>query len=185
MLSKILIHCYTLECQLFHQVNRHYDIRMLNRLFTTLTHLGGATFTIAITLIIALFAPEPIRIVGIVCAISLALSHIPVAIIKKKYPRLRPYLVLEQSKHQKNPLKDHSFPSGHTTAVFSVVIPIIMMRPSLAIILLPLACLVAISRVYLGLHYPSDILVGGLLGSTVAFCVYFSSMAIFPSVFLN
>ena len=62
------------------------------------------------------------------------------------------------------PLKDHSFPSGHTTAIFSVLTPFVFHLPSLALPLLALGSLVALSRIYLGHHYPSDVLVGVLLG---------------------
>ena len=93
-----------------------------------------------------------------------AVGYIPVAIAKKLYPRQRPYIQLKHTKVLENPLKDHSFPSGHTTAIFSLVTPLMITYPAFAAVLLPLAVTVGISRIYLGLHYPTDVLVGLILG---------------------
>jgi undecaprenyl-diphosphatase len=107
-------------------------------------------------------------------ALSLAISHIPVQLVKKLFPRKRPYLMIEETKVPLNPLKDHSFPSGHTTAIFSVIIPLVLFSPALSFILIPLGLCVGLSRIYLGLHYPSDVMAGGLLGSCVGvFCFLF------------
>ena len=106
-------------------------------------------------------------------ALALSLSHLPVHFVKKLFPRKRPYLTLEKTKFPANPLQDHSFPSGHTTAFFSVVIPYVLLIPNLAIVLIPLGICVGISRIYLGLHYPSDVIAGGILGSLVGFLCFY------------
>ncbi|UUZ83211.1 phosphatase PAP2 family protein [Paenibacillus sp. P26] len=111
------------------------------------------------------------RTAGIECCAALAASHLPVAIIKKKYPRLRPYLVLPDTHTCKKPLTDHSFPSGHTTAIFSLTVPLMFTGPWALAFLLPLASLVGLSRIYLGQHYPSDCLAGSLIGSGTAMMV--------------
>jgi membrane-associated phospholipid phosphatase len=100
--------------------------------------------------------------------VALALSHIPVAVSKKTWPRQRPYLTLPGTNTFRNPLTDHSFPSGHTTAVFSLVTPFVAACPVLAWVLVPVALSVAVSRMYLGLHYPSDCLAGATIGTAVA-----------------
>ena len=87
-------------------------------------------------------------------ALALGLSHIPVHIVKKMFPRKRPYITLEKTNFHANPLQDHSFPSGHTTAIFSVIIPFIIFIPTLSFILIPLGVCVGISRIYLGSSLP-------------------------------
>ncbi|MCY9660340.1 phosphatase PAP2 family protein [Paenibacillus chondroitinus] len=156
------------ETRMFHFVNQRIQHFFLDHFFSRITHLGGATATIVISLCCALFGQGALQTAGFQALIALTISHIPVAIIKKKYPRLRPYLVHPQTITYKNPLTDHSFPSGHTTAIFSIIIPFIAAMPLLGIILLPLALIVGLSRIYLGLHYPSDCLVGSLIGTAAS-----------------
>ena len=153
------------ERHLFKWINGRMHNRFLNFWLFYLTHLGGATSTIVINILIWAFAPQPWRTASLQAMTALAISHLPVAVAKKLYPRMRPYLALPDTNTFRNPLKDHSFPSGHTTAVFSVLIPFICYNPNLLALLLPLALCVGISRIYLGLHYPSDVFVGMCLGT--------------------
>jgi undecaprenyl-diphosphatase len=165
---------YQFECKVFQQINSHFDKRIMNLFFRTITQIGGALFISATTLLLILFTTNQTRLTAISSAAALALSHIPVQLVKKLFPRKRPYLQIETTKILPNPLKDHSFPSGHTTAVFSVIVPFLIQLPSLAAILIPLGLSVGISRIYLGLHYPSDVLAGGILGAFFgSFCYYF------------
>lgn len=152
------------EQQLFYIVNQKIRHSIFDSLFSWITHLGGASITITATLLIALFGGGTWSAAGWQSLIALAASHIPVAIVKRKYPRKRPYLVLPKTNICKNPLTDHSFPSGHSTAIFSVVMPLIAAAPPLGLVLLPLAGLVSVSRIYLGLHYPSDCAAGIVIG---------------------
>lgn len=172
-MNKILYSFYHFECRLFTKVNRHFDKKLLNLFFGTITHAGGATFLIVTILAVIFFSSNQTRLTAISSAAALALSHIPVQIVKRIFPRKRPYLILERAKFPDKPLKDHSFPSGHTTAIFSIITPFIFFIPSLFFILIPLGLSVGLSRIYLGLHYPSDVLAGAILGAgTGIICHY-------------
>lgn len=157
-----------LDRQLFVGINGRLHRSFLNFWLYHLTHLGGAWFTIFSSLFIWLAAPQPWSKIGLQSCVALAISHLPVALVKKTYPRLRPYLTLPGTNTFRNPLTDHSFPSGHTTAIFSITVPFMAAVPSLILVLLPIALIVAVSRIYLGLHYPSDTLAGAVIGSSVA-----------------
>jgi undecaprenyl-diphosphatase len=173
---KYFYQMYALDCKSFHYINQYFDYKRLNAFFRSITHLGGAGATISSVLLLIMITRDTLQVTAIASAISLAISHLPVALVKKMYPRKRPYLVLENSQVLDNPLTDCSFPSGHTTAIFSVITPFILMYPMLFIVLLPIGIIVAISRVYLGLHYPSDVLVGSMLGSSTGIiCIHFLS----------
>ncbi|MDQ0219203.1 phosphatase PAP2 family protein [Peribacillus cavernae] len=157
--------CYDFDCRIFQQINRRFDNKLLNPFFRTITHIGGSWFTIVTVLLLMIFASDQTRMTAISSALALSVSHLPVHLAKKLYPRKRPYMILENTKVPFNPLQDHSFPSGHTTAIFSVVIPFVYLVPSLSFVLIPLGICVGISRIYLGLHYPSDVIAGVIVGS--------------------
>lgn len=167
---------YQFECRVFLEINSHFDKRIMNLFFRAITQIGGALFISAATLLLIIFTSNQTRLTAVSSAAALALSHIPVQLVKKLFPRKRPYLQIETTKILPNPLKDHSFPSGHTTAVFSVIVPFVISNPVLATVLIPLGLCVGISRIYLGLHFPSDVIAGGTLGAFFgSLCYYYLS----------
>lgn len=85
---------YKIECYIFRGINRYFDQKTLNLFFSNITHIGGATFSIALTLFFLIFASGTLHQAAIATAISLAISHIPVQILKRWYPRKRPYLTI-------------------------------------------------------------------------------------------
>jgi len=167
-MRQLIFKLQKLDQGLFQWINGRIHNRFLNFFLYYLTNLGGATFTISTSLLIWAFSSPPWSTAGAQAAVALAISHIPVAIAKKLYPRIRPYLALPDTNTFRNPLSDHSFPSGHTTAVFSIAIPFIAAIPELLPLFLSLSLIVGFSRIYLGLHYPSDVLAGGAIGTAVA-----------------
>lgn len=167
-MNRLVVKLLQWEHGVFKFINGRLHNRFLNFWLYYLTHLGGATFTISCSLLLWFVAPAPWGNVAFKSLVALAVSHIPVAIAKKLYPRVRPYIKLPGTNTFRNPLTDHSFPSGHTTAIFSVTVPFMAQAPILMVLLLPVAILVGVSRIYLGLHYPSDVLAGATLGSSAA-----------------
>ncbi|WP_307394968.1 phosphatase PAP2 family protein [Bacillus horti] len=156
------------EQRVFYWCNHRIRHTFLDQLLPIITHLGGAVCTIAITLLLIVMTSGEWQAAAIQSLIALTLSHIPIAILKKLFRRKRPYLAITDVNVCKNPLQDYSFPSGHTTAIFAVVTPFIYVAPFLLYVLVPIAGLVALSRIYLGLHYPSDCIVGFLIGTWTA-----------------
>lgn len=88
--------------------------------------------------------------------------------LKAKTLRPRPYQVRQEINMAALPLDKFSFPSGHTlhAVLFSVIA--LNYYPQLSVILLPFTLMIALSRVVLGLHYPSDVAAGALIGAAVA-----------------
>lgn len=159
------------ESDWFLHINVRWNREALNRLFWLLSIIGGATFSLCVSLAAGLLAPGIWGIAGWQALAAVALSHLPVALAKRVSPRSRPYQVLPQAKTGPRPLQDPSFPSGHTTAAFALLTPWMVALPALIPLLLPVGAGVALSRVYFGLHYPSDTLAGMLLGSSTALLV--------------
>ncbi len=87
---------------------------------------------------------------------------------KNKTTRPRPYQVHQVIVLGERPLDHFSFPSGHTLHAVMVTITLGYIQPLLLILMLPFTILVALSRMVLGLHYPSDVIVGAIIGASVA-----------------
>ncbi len=88
--------------------------------------------------------------------------------LKKRTLRPRPYQTHASIEHFAAPLDSLSFPSGHTLHAVAFTLVVLAYYPALAWLLLPFTLLIAVSRVVLGLHYPSDVLVGAVLGALIA-----------------
>ena len=89
-------------------------------------------------------------------------------VLKNVIGRSRPCWIDDGVKLLINTPKDYSFPSGHTFSSFAAAISIIYFHKREGIIAIILAVLIAFSRLYLFVHYPSDILGGIILGSVAA-----------------
>jgi undecaprenyl-diphosphatase len=88
--------------------------------------------------------------------------------IKRAIRRPRPFRGLSGLQCPVKPLDEFSFPSGHTMHAVAFTILAVAAYPQLAWCLVPFAALVGLSRVALGLHYPSDVLAGAAIGTAVA-----------------
>jgi len=86
-------------------------------------------------------------------------------ILKRTFVRERPFIRHAGISLAGAPLDRYSFPSGHTLHAVAFTWQGCAAFPELAILLVPLALAIAASRVVLGLHYPTDVLVGALLGA--------------------
>jgi undecaprenyl-diphosphatase len=88
--------------------------------------------------------------------------------LKRKTHRQRPYDKNQGISCVTAPLDQFSFPSGHTLHAVAFSIVALAYYPALVWLLLPFTALVAISRLVLGLHYPSDVLAGIVIGATIS-----------------
>ena len=84
--------------------------------------------------------------------------------LKGKTLRPRPYQVLQDVWLTGKPLDYFSFPSGHTLHAVIFTFMTLAYYPSLAVLVIPFSIMVGLSRVVLGLHYPSDVLAGAMIG---------------------
>ncbi len=160
-----------LDYRVFYLVNQKMQIRILDYIMPRITHIGGAIFTIVSMLSMIIFFKNDLRIWALQGLISLAASHLVVQILKKLYQRERPFIKYPDTRIFPKVLYDYSFPSGHTTSSFSIAVAFALHSIGLGMILLPIAFLVALSRMYLGLHYPSDTAMGAMLGTITSFAV--------------
>lgn len=102
------------------------------------------------------------------CAVAGLGGLVIYRLLKNVLVRERPYMTHAAIVCRGRPLDRFSFPSGHTLHAVSFTLIATASFPALALLLVPAAVLIALSRVVLGLHYPSDVVAGALLGAGIA-----------------
>lgn len=157
-----------LDLALLDLIQKHIAGQALDALVPMITHLGdGGLIWIAITLVLLLFKPS--RKYGVAMAVALILDLILCnLILKPLVARPRPYTFREVSLLIPRP-GDHSFPSGHTASSFAAAGALLFMKARGRIPALLMALLIGLSRLYLYVHYPTDVLGGILLGLACGF----------------
>ena len=145
---------------------------LLDRIMIFITELGNAGIIWIAIAIILLFIKKT-RKCGILMLISLILGLILGNIILKNLiQRARPCWI-DTNVTLLIPIpKDYSFPSGHTLASFEAATIIFLHNKKWGIISTMLAIFIAFSRMYLFVHFPTDILAGAILGIIISLCVY-------------
>ena len=147
------------------RANRSCRRGLVRACFATVSRLGDGIFWYALMAAIALAdAPS-----GPVTALRMAIAGLVATglykVLKRHCVRERPYVADPGILCGTAPLDRYSFPSGHTLHAVAFTWMAVAAFPALGIVLLPLALAIAASRVVLGLHYPTDVLVGALLGA--------------------
>ncbi|GAA3988712.1 hypothetical protein GCM10022210_47220 [Mucilaginibacter dorajii] len=146
-------------------------------LFLTITNIAGTiTYVVATLALLISFIKrlKPIKIQLRAIALAAALSGLLATALKHVIHRVRPqdvYLTI----HDLGPGGGWSFPSGHSCDAFVLAAILSLVYPKKRLII-PVYCwaiAVGFSRMYLGVHYPSDILGGVLIGSSMALLAYY------------
>ncbi|MEZ5463509.1 phosphatase PAP2 family protein [Dokdonella sp.] len=148
--------------------NRWVADRALLHLFRWVSRLGDGPVWYALMLGLALLGGERGRMAALHMAVIGLIAASLYRLLKGWTRRPRPYRSHAGIVAHIAPLDEFSFPSGHTLHAVSFSIVAIAWYPPLMTVLLPFTTLIAISRVVLGLHYPSDVIVAILIATAMA-----------------
>ena len=154
-------------------IQEHLRVTWMNGFWEFITHFGdGGIFWIVLTL--ALMIPKRTRKAGIVAACSLLLGFLITNVtLKPLVDRVRPYNYSDAIIPLGRIPVESSFPSGHTCASFACALIYVRMLPKkCGISLLVLAVLISLSRLYLCVHFPTDVLGGFLVALFSSMLVY-------------
>ena len=131
------------------------------RAWRVLTHAGGTVVSI-LAATLPLFQGGEVAGAARFALATLVVSHLIVQLIKRTVGRPRPSRGLPLAALIAEPDR-FSFPSGHAAAAMSVALIYGVAWPPLGALLLPLAMVVGMSRVILGVHYPGDVIAGQVI----------------------
>jgi undecaprenyl-diphosphatase len=135
-----------------------------DRYVSVLSDLGEGLGWVAGGVALAILGGSKGRRAGMATAVSsLAATYVVQTRIKPLFRRVRPFVDREARVVGIKPA-DHSFPSGHTASSFAGATAIAFYYPKAAPLVYGLAAAVGASRVHLGVHFPSDAAVGGVIG---------------------
>ena len=148
------------DIQVFLLLNRRLQCLFLDVLMQSFTQLGSFIFAIVLPLFLYFTGRRDLVDLSVRMAAILIVSQIIVQLVKRIVNRPRPFKVLENVIAKRPPTCKYSFPSGHTCAAFSLAFVLANGLPGFGTIFYSIASMVGLSRIYLGAHYPTDILVG-------------------------
>lgn len=185
--------CYIMEIQILHWFETLHN-PITNPIFYVITTLGNAGwFWIVLAVLMLTVLPNKYKKAGLTMAIALILSLIFCnGIMKHLWARPRAFWVVGQNfvvgnEFENlygifNSIHDYSFPSGHSSASFAAAVSIFMWRKKEGSAALVLAALIAFSRLYFTVHYPTDVLVGTITGALYGVAAYFIVKALMNKV---
>ena len=134
--------------------------------FKTASRLGDGVIWYALMLALPFLYGERGLEVALVMLATSAAGLAVYKLLKRTFVRERPFIRHAGISLAGAPLDRYSFPSGHTLHAVAFTWQAVRgVSRSSAVVLVPLALAIAASRVVLGLHYPTDVLVGALLGA--------------------
>lgn len=144
---------------------------LLDIFMSNITKLGNAGIVWILLTIVLLLIPKT-RKSGLILAAALIVDLILCnGILKPLIARIRPFDVNSAIQLIVAKPHDYSFPSGHTAASFTAVMALYLAK-KLWKVSLVLACLIAFSRLYLYVHYPTDVLGGIVTGGIAGYIGY-------------
>lgn len=169
MLESVFLTIRNLDIQWFFFINQSMHNAFFDVVMPIISNAGeDGLIWLLVALILYICGPKTRRasfLMLFAVFISFALGE---EVLKYIFQRPRPFLSLEGVNLLVAPPGSFSFPSGHTANAFAASLVIARKIPRLAWLVLLLAVVIAFSRVYVGVHYPLDLLGGALLGALCA-----------------
>ena len=165
-----------IDITILHFIQEFLRNPIMDKIFVFITRLGDDGL-IWLSLAVILLFFKKTRKCGVMIIVTVSLTFlVGDKIIKHLFSRNRPFLLYPLPPPAKLLIKaptGYSFPSGHTASSFSAATAIFFYNKRFGTAAFCMAALIAFSRLYLYVHYPSDILGGIILGIGMCFLTKF------------
>lgn len=167
LLWGVVARAENIDTEIFRRINGDIRIEPLDKLMEPVTEWSPyVEATVGLVFLSGglIFGKEKERDAGVLSLAAITTSGVVALGIKCAVERKRPYESLEDVHVVGNTERTPSFPSGHASTAFALATVLASKYKDYKIPLYGYATIVGFSRVYCGHHYPSDVLVGSLLG---------------------
>jgi undecaprenyl-diphosphatase len=170
MLAKIL----SLDITALHYINAGLSNRWLDLTMPLVTFMGSIYFVLLFSLVLVITKkPKDLVLVGIVYASNILSFEILKYLVGRDRPFITHNVILRAGELSLAPgnvfsAVDPSFPSAHTATAFMLATILAYYTRGYKVLFYSIAAAVGLSRVYLGVHYPSDVIAGFILGTVIA-----------------
>lgn len=152
-------------CVFFNRINQRHA---LSTFFGMISRLGNGVFWYSLMAVLPVLYGEQGLSVSLHMLLVGGICLFIYKLMKSKTKRIRPNQYHTTINGHVAALDQFSFPSGHTLHAVGFTWVALSYFPVLAWLLIPFTLLTALSRLVLGLHYPSDVLIGAALGMSIA-----------------
>lgn len=169
-----------LNIWIFYLINNTLSNPIFDIIMPYLSNFGSFSFIAVLFLVLVILSYRDVFGLGRyfklikLCVYSLIITTVIVFCLKVGFRQPRPYLVLDHVNVLQSSVDPNSFPSGHTSTTFSIITVLYVKSRQyfrkynlIKVLIILFAVLVALSRIYVGLHYPFDVFVGGFIGMVV------------------
>jgi undecaprenyl-diphosphatase len=162
---------YNIDVGIFYFINQTISVKFLDKFFLIITDVKH--WYIAYLVLLGICFTKggrigKIAVLGAIILITIS-DQLNSNFLKHLFERIRPCHVLEDVRMLVSCKSSYSFPSSHAFNNFALSFYFMTIFPKYKWLLIIAASLVALSRPYIGVHYPSDILVGAVLGGALGY----------------